>query len=83
MEYDTLMNGGHILPPPSLQNEGEELKFPSIILPPLPPIKHIYTFGQVHKLFIGRGCVDIIGNYYLSVLSPPGDVQLKEVSPRT
>ena len=80
-EYDMLMNGGHILPPPH-QNEGEELKFPAIRFPPLPGIKtYVYIWSGIHKLFIRRGCVDIIGNFHLSVLFPQGKYSWKKCPP--
>jgi hypothetical protein len=41
--------------------------------PPSPTDKtYVYIWSGIHKLFIRRGCVDIIGNFHLSVLFPQG-----------
>ena len=68
-------------PPPSPE-WGGETQISSDKTPPSPTNKtYVCIWSGIHKLFIGRGCVDIIGNYHLSVLFPQGKYSWKKCPP--
>ena len=68
-------------PPPSPE-WGGGAQISSDKTPPSPTNKtYVCIWSGIHKLFIRRGCVDIIGNYHLSVLFPQGKYSWKKCPP--